>query len=49
MTYERYLEYLKDCEAPNVEEMDARQTELMRTLEWLVEIRRMYGISPKGS
>lgn len=41
MTYERYLEYLMDCEAPDEAELDRRQVELLRQIEFCVEMRRM--------
>jgi hypothetical protein len=49
MTYERYLEYLRDCEAPDEAALDARQEELLRKIEFCVEMRRMLGIPTKES
>ena len=41
MTYERYLEYVEDCEAPDEAELDRRQEELLRQIEFCVEMKRM--------
>ena len=50
MTYERWLEYLEGCEGPDVEGLDRRQEELLRTIEFVVEMRRMWdGAPPKES
>jgi hypothetical protein len=43
MTYERYLEYLRDCAAPDEGDLDARQEELLRQIEFVVEMRSMWG------
>jgi cytidylate kinase len=41
-------EFDKACEAPDLDELDARQEELLRQIEFVVEMRRMWdGGSPK--
>jgi len=42
MTPQRYAEYLRDCAAPDEVELDARQEELLRLIEFVVEMRRMW-------
>ena len=50
MTYERYLEYLKDCEAPDEAALDRRQEELLRTLEFMAMMEVMWhGLPTKES
>jgi len=46
MICERYLENLKDCEAPGEAELDRRQEELLRQIEFCVEMRRMWDGGP---
>jgi hypothetical protein len=36
-------EYDKMCEAPDVEELDARQEELLRQIEFCALMRQMWG------
>ena len=41
-------EFDEMCLAPDVEELDRRQAELLRILEFMVEMRRMWnGVPPK--
>jgi|HubBroStandDraft_3_1064219.scaffolds.fasta_scaffold3031443_2 hypothetical protein len=42
MTPQRYTEYLRDCAAPNEADLDARQEELLRQIEFVVMMRRMW-------
>lgn len=42
MTPQRYAEYLRDCAAPDEANLDARQEELLRQIEFVVEMRRMW-------
>ncbi len=42
MTPQRYAEYLRDCAAPDEADLDARQEELLRQIEFVVEMRRMW-------
>jgi hypothetical protein len=37
------------CAAPDVDDLDRRQEELLRTLEFCVEMEVMYGLSPERS
>jgi len=46
MTPQRYAEYLRDCAAPDVEDLDRRQKELLRQIEFCVEMRRMWDGGP---
>jgi hypothetical protein len=48
MTYERYLEYLKACRAPDAAALDRRQEELLHQIEFCVEMRRMWNGAPKA-
>lgn len=49
MTYERYLEYLKDCEAPDEAELERRLEEGLRKLEFCVMMEAIWnGVPTKG-
>jgi hypothetical protein len=50
MTPQRYAEYLRDCAAPDEAALDAQQEELLRKIEFCVEMRRMWdGVPTKES
>ena len=50
MTEQRYQQYLADCAAPDVDDLDRRQEELLRTLEFMAMMEVMWhGLPPKGS
>jgi len=42
-------EFDKACEAPDEDELNFRQEELLRKIEFCVEMRRMLGLSPERS
>lgn len=42
MTEQRYQQYLADCAAPDVDDLDRRQEELLCQIEFVVEMRRMW-------
>ncbi len=43
MTPQRYAEYLRDCAAPDVEELDRRQAELLKQIEFVAMMREAWG------
>lgn len=47
MTPQRYAEYLRDCAAPDVEELDRRQEELLKQIEF-VAMMRMWNGAPEA-
>jgi len=43
-----YGEYLRACEPPDVEELDRRQEELLKQIEFVAMMRRMWNGSPEA-
>ena len=43
MTPQRYAEYLRDCTAPDEADLDARQEELLRQIEFVAMMREDVG------
>ena len=43
MTEQRYQQYLADCAAPDVDDLDRRQEELLRQIEFVAMMREAWG------
>lgn len=43
MTPHRHAEYLRDCAAPDEADLDARQEELLRQIEFVAIMREAWG------
>jgi len=43
MTEQRYQQYLADCAAPDVDDLDRRQAELLKQIEFVAMMREAWG------